>query len=148
VLYNRGTQWGSSRASTKSTCTGLGFFDRVYEVVRLIPPGRVATYGQVAAIVSHRGAARTVGWALRGLPRGSSVPWHRVVNAKGQISIRGSQQAAVRQRALLEAEGVAFGEAGEVDLHKFRWAGLDWPEIEEFRRRWMHKPPKPDDFGG
>ena len=61
--------------------TGGGFFDRVYTVVRRIPAGRVTSYGHVAALCGKPCAARTVGWALHGLPDGSDVPWHRVVNA-------------------------------------------------------------------
>ena len=85
------------------------FFQRVYEVVRLIPPGQVATYGQIAAIVSGPRAARSVGWALNGLPQGSDVPWQRVVNASGGCSTdRLPDFPKGLQRSLLEGEGVAF----------------------------------------
>jgi methylated-DNA-protein-cysteine methyltransferase-like protein len=112
------------------------FFRRVYQVVRLIPPGQVATYGQIAEIVSHRQAARTVGWALNGLPEGEDVPWHRVINARGLISPRGRGNAAATQRALLEREGVLFDPQDRIDLARFQWPGLDWPEIEQLRASW------------
>lgn len=111
-------------------------FQRIYQVVRLVPPGQVATYGQIAEIVSHRGAARTVGWALHGLPEGSDVPWQRVINARGEISLGRRDHAAALQRALLEEEGIAFGAEGRIDLARFQWPGLDWPEIEELRGTW------------
>jgi len=92
-------------------------FQRVHEMVRRIPPGRVATYGQIAELLDWPRGARTVGWALRALKPGSGVPWHRVVNARGRISIND----AAHQRALLEAEGVAFDETGRIDLNRYRW---------------------------
>ena len=92
-------------------------FARVYERVRRIPPGRVATYGQIARLLEWPRGARTVGWALRALKPGADVPWHRVVNAQGRISI----DDVARQRALLEAEGVIFDESGRIDLDRYRW---------------------------
>jgi methylated-DNA-protein-cysteine methyltransferase-like protein len=112
------------------------FFQRVYQVVRMIPSGQVATYGQIAEIVSHRRAARTVGWALNGLPEGSDVPWQRVINARGQISLGRRGAAATAQRVLLEREGVFFDPEGKTDLARYQWPGLDWPEIEQLRASW------------
>ena len=94
----------------------------------MIPRGQVATYGQIAAIVSHRGAARTVGWALHGLVEGTDVPWHRVINARGQISL----EPGTRQVLLLREEGVIVNAQGQVDMKRFQWPGLDWPEIEAY----------------
>lgn len=111
-----------------------GFFSRVYQVVRMIPRGQVATYGQIAAIVSHPGAARTVGWALHDLIPGSDVPWHRVINARGQISLH----PGTRQIALLQREGIVVDAQAKVDLEKYQWPGLDWPEIDALRQSW-HK---------
>ncbi|MEJ2207982.1 MAG: MGMT family protein [Anaerolineae bacterium] len=105
-------------------------FDLVYRVVRRIPAGRVATYGQVARILGMPRGARTVGWALRALPDGSDVPWQRVVNARGAISFRPGGYAASVQQALLEEEGVVFAE-GRIDLKIYGWAGLD--PIEEIK---------------
>ncbi|MCL4861379.1 MAG: MGMT family protein [Caldilineaceae bacterium] len=102
-------------------------YERVYAVVRLIPPGRVATYGQVASIVGNC-TARMVGYALASLPARSDVPWQRVINAQGKISLRADSAGNLLQRQLLEEEGVRFDAQGRVELRRFRWAGpqLDW----------------------
>jgi methylated-DNA-protein-cysteine methyltransferase-like protein len=93
-----------------------------YEIVRCIPPGRVATYGQVASAAGLPGHARQVGYAMAALPHGSDVPWHRVLNARGEISRRSGGRSFERiQRAMLEAEGVCFNAHGRVDLARFRW---------------------------
>ena len=94
--------------------------DRIYSVVRAIPRGRVATYGQVAQLAGLPGHARLVGYALAALDVDSDVPWHRVVNARGGISLSPGSHAARAQRALLEAEGVVLG-AGSVPLDRYRW---------------------------
>lgn len=104
------------------------FFELVYRVVRSIPPGRVATYGQIARILGMPHAARTVGWALRDLPQGYDVPWQRVINARGTISLGAGGGGAEIQRALLEEEGVVFDEQGRVDLTTYGWAGPDLAE--------------------
>ena len=101
----------------------MHFFDQVYQVVRCIPSGCVATYGQIARLLGQPHAARTVGWALQALPEGSGVPWQRVVNAAGRISLP-SPQGAAEQRRLLEAEGVVFSSTGHIDLRRFGWEGL------------------------
>ena len=86
------------------------FARAVYALVREVPRGKVVTYGQVAAILGHPRAARAVGTALSNLPRPMArlVPWQRVINAAGRISIRGDIQRPDLQRQLLEIEGVAF----------------------------------------
>ena len=104
------------------------FFERVYEVVRRVPRGRVTTYGDVSrALVGSARAARTVGWALHGLPADlvEEVPWWRVINSQGRVSTSCWEHAAEVQRARLEAEGVAFGPADRVDLDRFGWDGGD-----------------------
>lgn len=98
-----------------------GFFERVYAVVRRIPPGRVATYGQVAALLGNPRAARGVGWALAALPAASGVPWHRVIGATGRISSRGREVEAALQGRLLAREGVRVGRDGRVALEARRW---------------------------
>ena len=92
----------------------------VYAIVRRIPFGRVASYGQVAAIAGSPGSARQVGYALAALPASSNAPWHRVLNARGAISPRPGG-AAITQRLRLEREGVEFGQDGRVDLEAFGW---------------------------
>jgi methylated-DNA-protein-cysteine methyltransferase-like protein len=102
-------------------------YARVYAVVRQIPPGRVATYGQIAAIVGNC-TARMVGYALASLPNESDVPWQRVINAQGKISPRGDNLGAAVQQDLLEEEGVVFSPERKVRLKTYRWAGpsLEW----------------------
>jgi len=87
-------------------------YDQIYEVVRRIPPGKVATYGQIARLVGRPRAARLVGWAMRATPEGSGLAWHRVLNARGAISLEPDSEAAVAQRLRLEEEGVVFDERG------------------------------------
>src|SRR5437762_303227 len=98
------------------------FYHRIYRVVRHIPKGRVATYGLVARLAGRPGAARTVGWALSALPEDADVPWWRVLNAAGRISLSGAHHASVLQRALLLREGVKFAPGGAVSLATFGWA--------------------------
>lgn len=92
---------------------------RIHDIVARIPRGRVATYGQIARIARLPGQARLVGYALHALPAGSRLPWQRVVNAQGAISVGG--ESGARQRKLLEAEGVCFDERGRIDLTAFQW---------------------------
>jgi methylated-DNA-protein-cysteine methyltransferase related protein len=108
----------------------VSFNSHVWDVVRTIPSGRVATYGQVAKLVplppgvepdTYRAfAARWVGSAMAACP--NNVPWQRVLNAKGEISLRAGAET---QRRLLEVEGVTFDSKGRVDLKRFGWSGLD-----------------------
>ncbi len=95
-------------------------WERVWAVVRRVPRGRVATYGQVARLAGLGGGARQAGYALHALPRHTAVPWHRVLNAAGRISLR-EAAGGVTQRLLLEREGVRFDGAGRVDLRRFQW---------------------------
>ena len=96
-------------------------YERIYQVVRRIPRGRVATYGQVAQLAGLAGHARQVGYALHALPSGTTVPWHRVVNAAGEISLRASPGVELTQRMLLEREGVRFDGRGRLSLARERW---------------------------
>lgn len=97
-------------------------YQLIYATVRRIPKGRVATYGQIAELTGLPRQARLVGYALNVLPARSGVPWHRVINAQGRISLRGDGAGHdVKQRRLLEREGVHFNLQGAVDLTKFRW---------------------------
>ncbi len=92
------------------------------QLIRRIPRGRVATYGQIAALANRPRNARQVGHALARHTE-DSLPWHRVVNARGEISDRGIDplESVDRQRFLLEQEGVVFSFAGRVDLDRFGW---------------------------
>jgi methylated-DNA-protein-cysteine methyltransferase-like protein len=99
-------------------------YQRIYRVVRRIPRGRVATYGQIAELAGMAGHARQVGYALHALDEGTAdgkvVPWHRVINAQGRISLR-AEWAGEIQRQLLEREGVVFDARERIDLARFRW---------------------------
>lgn len=97
-----------------------GLHESIYALVRMIPPGKVATYGQIASVLG-RGTPRMVGYAMAAVPHGSGVPWHRVINSAGRTSLTGEGGEA--QRALLEREGVVFGKEGRVDLGLFLWPG-------------------------
>jgi methylated-DNA-protein-cysteine methyltransferase related protein len=109
------------------------FFEQVYLLVRQIPRGKVASYGQVAALLGHPRAARTVGWALNALTecQDPSVPWQRVINHAGRITIARAGLDPAVQRQLLEEEGIEFDQDGYVDMRLFGWRGLDWAEVEQ-----------------
>ena len=105
------------------------YYDRVYDFVRCVPPGMVVTYGQVAVLLGAPAAARAVGYALHNLPEKNDVPWWRVINAGGRVSLKGRGASADLQVAILQDEGVIFIE-GRVDLSEYRW----WPgETEQSR---------------
>ena len=96
-------------------------WQRIYEVVLRVPAGKVATYGQIASVAGLQRGARQVGYALHALADESEVPWHRVLNARGEISARATPGWDGLQRKLLEVEGVRFDERGRVDLSHDRW---------------------------
>jgi methylated-DNA-protein-cysteine methyltransferase-like protein len=96
-------------------------YQLIYSVVRRIPRGRVATYGQVASLAGLAGNARQVGYALNALPDGTVVPWHRVVNAAGRISARATPGGELVQQLLLEKEGVRLDARGRIPLERVRW---------------------------
>ena len=96
------------------------FLQKVELVVSQIPPGKVMTYGQVAQCIGE-GTARLVGMALSSLPKGSSIPWHRVVNAKGGISPRANPQSSLEQIQRLLDEGLQFNRNQELDLNSYRF---------------------------
>lgn len=99
-------------------------YELIWTVVRKVPRGRVATYGQIAELAGLEDHARQVGYALHNLPARSNVPWHRVVNAKGEISARTGGDSHELQRMLLEAEGVEFDAKGRMDLKRYRWKSV------------------------
>lgn len=94
---------------------------RVYAVVRSVPRGTIVSYGGVAAILGQPRAARGVGRALCALPADTDVPWWRVVNRNGEISIRGAMHGAIVQRKMLEREGVRFDRRGRIDWNIYGW---------------------------
>jgi methylated-DNA-protein-cysteine methyltransferase related protein len=105
-----------------------GTHSTIHAVVGRIPPGRVSTYGDVAVLAGLPGQARLVGYALHALPEHTRVPWHRVINARGGISLgRAFPGGELVQRRLLEAEGIEFGPGGRVPLERYRWRPLDEP---------------------
>ena len=102
--------------------SGRGNYARIYAVVRRIPKGRVTTYGNVARIAGLAGHARQVGYALAALPAATSVPWHRVINAQGKLSLeRDRRSSGTTQRIRLVREGVAVDAGGRVSLARFGW---------------------------
>ena len=94
--------------------------ERIWQIAALIPAGKVASYGQVATLAGIPNGARFAGSVLRELPAGSRIPWHRVINAAGRISLPPGSTSAQRQRALLLAEGVLVVNA-RLDLKRFGW---------------------------
>ncbi|MBE9159237.1 MGMT family protein [Nodosilinea sp. LEGE 06152] len=101
-------------------------YERIYAVVRQIPRGKVATYGQVAELAGLVGKPRLVGYALYRVDTMSDVPWQRVINAKGEVSESTRRNGSdYVQRAMLEDEGVVFDRRGRVDLNQYRWRPPD-----------------------
>lgn len=104
-------------------------YTAIWALVREIPPGRVMTYGQIATLLGTPRAARAVGYAMFFVPvaggREHEIPWHRVINAKGEISLGGHVDRPMVQRDRLTSEGVVFDAKGRVDLKTYLW----WPEL-------------------
>ncbi len=96
-------------------------YQKIYRAVKRIPEGRVATYGQIAKLAGLPGHARQVGYALHALASYTSVPWHRVINAQGKVSLRSIAGRDNHQRLLLEAEGIEFDVGGRVRLGRYGW---------------------------
>lgn len=99
----------------------MAFFDEVYEVVKQIPVGKVATYGQIARMVGQPRKAKIVGWALHSNPQPGIIPCHRVVNRNGELSGAFAFGGSHAQRELLEAEGIIFDESGTISLQEYLW---------------------------
>lgn len=106
----------------------MNFFERVYEMVKKIPRGKVASYGLIAALCGSPRAARQVGWALHQLDQNpglmKAIPWHRVVNSKGYISTTCHEHTADMQKTMLEQEGIQFSKVSglwRLDLKKYLW---------------------------
>jgi methylated-DNA-protein-cysteine methyltransferase-like protein len=114
-------------------------YEKIYLVVQQVPPGQVASYGDIAQIVGGGCDARTVGYALNELPRkrAQTIPWQRIVNKAGGISTRG-----LLQKELLTAEGITFDASERIDMQRFRWTGPDpqWAAAHQ-----MNTLPHPDE---
>ncbi|ENM5744261.1 DNA base-flipping protein [Vibrio mimicus] len=95
------------------------FLQQIFVVIHQIPVGKVSTYGAIAKMAGYPGYARHVGKALGNLPEGSQLPWYRVINSQGKISLQGED--FVRQQRNLLAEGVEVSEAGKISLKKYQW---------------------------
>ena len=116
----RSRQRGGKRLHGVTRDDSSSAFDAVYDLVHRIPCGRVATYGPISNLMANLLSPLAVGWALHSCPDG--VPWQRVVNAAGACSTdRLPDIPPGLQRAMLESEGVVFGEDGTIDLERFRW---------------------------
>ena len=99
---------------------GEKLYDQIYRLSRQVPVGHVTTYG---AIANQLGCpARTVGFAMAALPKGNDVPWHRVVNYQGRISLRSNGHGDLVQKELLISEGIEFNEDGRIDLKRYAWS--------------------------
>lgn len=107
-----------------------GYRERVYEIVRQIPPGRVMTYGQIADILGEGYTARTVGYVMHGADT-ETVPWQRVINSKGSCSTGRMTMPLNLQQQMLEAEGVEFDEKGRCDLKRCLWHSEEPRAVED-----------------
>ena len=117
-------------------------YQQIYAIVRQIPPGKVASYGQIAHLVDGA-TARMVGYAMHASgPEDGQVPWQRVVNSQGRISAHGDGIGASLQRQMLEEEGVVFDRTGRIDLEIFGWLGRDFIASPQTNR-----PPKKKTLG-
>ena len=101
----------------------MSSYDRIYQWVRRVPEGKVATYGQIAGLAGSC-SARQVGYAMAALSGEDDIPWHRIINSQGRISLRTGSEGHHLQRILLEAEGVSFSEDDKIDLAQYRWTAL------------------------
>ncbi len=99
---------------------GETFYESVIDIIKRIPPGKVATYGEIADYVGNKRAARQVSYILNSSWEKHKLPWHRVVNSKGGISLRKGHGYEL-QKKLLKREGIIFNEEDCIDLKKFQW---------------------------
>ncbi len=95
--------------------------ESIYQILNQVPAGKVVTYGYLAKLAGLGNAARFVGTTLKKLPKNTKLPWHRVINAQGEISFPESHPGFERQRSLLISEGVSFKKNGKIDLSVFLW---------------------------
>lgn len=112
----------SEASNNSQQSTGEHYRQKFYLVISSIPVGKVLTYGQVARMAGYPRMARSVGRALKELPKGSQLPWFRVINAKGELSFPLCSASYQRQRQALEAEGVVFS-GHKISLKDYLWLG-------------------------
>lgn len=108
----------------------MPFSSQIISIIKRIPRGKVATYGQIAALAGNPRGARAVIWLLHSSSGKEKLPWHRVINGRGTISLQPGQ-GYEEQRSMLESEGVEFGLQGKIDLARFRWPG---PVVKQGRK--------------
>jgi methylated-DNA-protein-cysteine methyltransferase-like protein len=133
------------------------YFGLVWRIAKQIPEGKVSTYGQIASMIPpppgvepeqyRRLGARWVGAAMNAMPDDQNIPWQRVINSQGEISLPKGSASADEQRALLAMEGVTFDERGRVDFEVVGWDGPDdaWLEANGFLRPRSLKKSSPRD---
>ncbi len=121
VAKPRNRAQSTSAPAHRSPLTSADGWNHIYTVVRRVPRGRVATYGQIALLAGLKNHARQVGYALHALPHGSNVPWHRVINAQGKVSPRADPVYVGVQKRLLEDEGIEIGPGDRISLKRFGW---------------------------
>jgi methylated-DNA-protein-cysteine methyltransferase-like protein len=109
------------KTKREETSESFSFSQRVKDIIKRIPRGKVATYGQIAALAGNYRAARQVVWTLNSSSRKDELPWHRVVNSKGQISLKPNCGYEV-QKELLQKEGVKFGKGGTINFKLYLWS--------------------------
>lgn len=111
---------------SRTTKDAKQIYEQIHDLVRQIPPGKVATYGQIARVVGGC-TPRMVGFAMAAVRGEDSVPWQRVLNVRGEVSARSAGDGAVRQRRLLKKEGVSFNRKNRVDFDEVGWLPRDPP---------------------
>ena len=102
---------------------GEGIYQRIYQLVQLIPKGKVLTYGQIGHALGC--SARQVGYAMASIPSQQDIPWQRVVNSQGLVSPRSNGFPDPRQRIILKEEGIDFDEKGRIDFNRFLWQEVE-----------------------
>ena len=108
----------------------VDLYQRIYKLVKQIPKGQVATYGQIAKMVGNCGP-RQVGYAMSHTPANMKIPWHRVINSQGRVSVRKQGSEDPLQIQLLKNEGVLFSKSGRIDFAEYAWFGPDWEWMQQ-----------------
>ena len=128
-MAQTGKRAGGVRPDERELIARPGYNERVYEIVRQIPSGRVMTYGQLAEILGEGYTARTVGYVMSAAD--DTVPWQRVINAQGKCSTGRVVLPPDLQQRMLEAEGVRFDAKDRCDLERYRWTPEEFAEAED-----------------